>query len=798
MVTTSSDFGTALTAAFQGGYVAQLTGQTYTITSPIIIHITGNFPGPVGIDGGGATLISQVTNGAPLIEIVADPGVSLRYLTLSNFTIAGNGGEGDGIQIVADGNDRAVYDWSISNVNVENVGGYGIDVRGNVFEGMVSNSWMSGNHLGGAYFADTASGGIASALRWFGGGFQNNGGAGLTLDDGVRDMAVESASFLNNNGPGIDAMSGITAVSDSTFVNNLGVGVDFQNYGNFDNNTFSTSGSQTIGMSAYLVNTATLVNNTSTYTGGGSDPTELANMRGPGGLFLAGDSGHIVTEASVQTSPILADVSIGTQGVAVPSLAPVTAATTAAAASSTGTSALETALKTAFATDTVAHLTAATYTVSKTIVINVTASMQGPVGIDLGGAKIFSQITDGSPVIEIIVGPGVNLNGLTLSNFLIEGTGQEGDGIKIVADGSDRSVQNATFSNLELEGLGGIGLDVLGNVSHGTVFDSWMNANAQGGARFANSAHGGVASGLEWTGGGFRQNGGAGLILDNGTHDMTVKGAYFVDNHGPGIDATSGLTLVQGSGFENNQGTGAIVQGSATFNGDTFSTYGPQTTGIGAYLAGGQVSVIGDFAEYYGPGSPTIPLADVQGQGTLAIAGNGPVVVGPQVAVTGGTGALTTVIEAQGSTSLVQVGNDYFLFPVGGSSGPPLLYNGALVAVGEFGAWMPIGAEKTASGYEVAWKASLAPINTRCGRPTAAAISSPPPASCLEAVRIAIAESSFHQDLNGDGVTGPHTTVIEAQGSTSLVQVANNYFLFPVGGSSGPELSYNGAPVTVG
>jgi hypothetical protein len=418
----------------------------------------------------------------------------------------------------------------------------------------------------------------------------------------------------------------------------------------------------------------------------------------------------------------------------VPTLAPVTAATTAPAASSAGTGALETALKTAMASGTVVHLTDATYTVSKTIVINVTASTQGPVGIDLGGAKIFSQITDGSPVIEIIVGPGVNLNGLTLSNFLIEGTGQEGDGIKIVADGSDRSVQNFNFSNLELEGLGGIGLDVLGNVSHGTVFDSWMNANAQGGARFANSVHGGVASGLEWTGGGFRQNGGAGLILDNGTHDMTVKGAYFVDNHGPGIDATSGLTLVQGSGFENNQGTGAIVQGSATFNGDTFSTYGPQLTGIGGYLAGGQVTVIGDLAEYYGSGSPQFLLANVQGQGTLAIAGNGGVVVGPKVAVTGGAGALTTVIEAQGSTSLVQVGNDYFLYPVGGSSGPPLLYNGALVAVGEFGTWTPLGAEKTASGYEVAWQVpgtdQYAVWNT-----DSSATTSPPPASCLEAAR---------------------------------------------------------------
>src|SRR5882757_466817 len=690
MVTTTTDLGAALTAAFQGQYVAQLTGQTYTITSPIIIHVTGTVTGPVGIDGGGATLISQVTNGAPLIQIIADPGVNIRYLTLSNFTIEGTGQEGDGIQIVADGNDRGVYDWSISNVNVEHVGGYGADVRVSVFEGMVSNSWMSGNALGGAYFADSAGGGIASALRWFGGGFQNNGGAGLILDNGTRDMAVYDASFVNNNGPGISALWGITDVSDSNFVNNQGIGANFANYGNFDDNTFSTSGSQTIGMSAYLVNTATLVNNASTYTGAGSDPTVLANMRGPGGLFVAGDSGPIVTEPSVQTGAILANVLVGTQGVAVPALAPVTAATTAPAASSTGTGALETALKTAMASGTVVHLTGAAYTVTQSIVINVTASTQGPVGIDLGGAKIFSQITDGSPVIEIIVGPGVNLGGLTLSNFMIEGTQQEGDGIKIVADGSDRSVQNFNFSNLELEHVGGIGLDVLGNVSQGTVFDSWMNANSQGGARFANSAHGGVASGLEWIGGGFRGNGGAGLILDNGTHDMTVKGAYFVDNHGPGIDATSGITLVQGSGFENNQGSGAVVQGSATFNGDTFSTYGPQMTGIGGYLAGGQVTVIGDLAEYYGPGSPPLQLANVQGQGTLAVAGNGAVVVGPQVAVTGGAGAHTTAVEAQGSTSLVQVADDYFLYAVGGSSGPPLLYNGALVAVGQMAPWMPI------------------------------------------------------------------------------------------------------------
>ena len=38
-------------------------------------------------------------------------------------------------------------------------------------------------------------------------------------------------------------------------------------------------------------------------------------------------------------------------------------------------------------------------------------------------------------------------------------------------------------------------------------------------------------------------------------------------------------------------------------------------------------------------------------------------------------------------------------------------------------------------------------------------------------------EPSFHQDLNGDGVIGVPSAVIEALGSTSLVQTGSNFFL---------------------
>src|SRR5258708_14469585 len=62
-------------------------------------------------------------------------------------------------------------------------------------------------------------------------------------------------------------------------------------------------------------------------------------------------------------------------------------------------------------------------------------------------------------------------------------------------------------------------------------------------------------------------------------------------------------------------------------------------------------------------------------------------------------------------------------------------------------------------------------------------------------------ETSFHQDLNGDGVIGipaASSTVIEALGSTSLVQVGNNYFLDSISSGTGPSLKYAGADVVVG
>jgi Big-like domain-containing protein/hemolysin type calcium-binding protein/parallel beta helix pectate lyase-like protein len=629
---------TALRNAISGGYVAEMSGQTYTVTQPIVINVTSTMQGPVGIDLGGATIVSQITNGQPVIQINAGPGVDLRYLTLSNFTIQGNGSEGDGIKIVADGNDRWVYNFTLDNVTVRGVGGYGLDVRGSVFEGLVSNSSMIGNRLGGAYFGHLDSGGQVSALRWFGGTIEGNGGAGIFLGNGARDLSVDGVTVANNNGYGISAEWGITSVTDSTFRDNKTNGIWFQNYGYFNNNTFQTSGIQGTGISGWVTSQTTVTGSRSVYTGSGSDPTVLANLQGTGAAYLVDDTGKVITGSALSVSGLgggnVSAVSVSNYGAAVPSLASLAAATSTATASSTGTGTLETALRNALPGGTVATLSAASFTVTTPIVIYLTGSSQGPIGIDLGGAKIVSQVTGGRPVIEIIAGPGVNVSKLTLSNFSVVGNGQEGDGIRIVAAGSDRSI-NLAMSNVEVEQVGGIGLDVLGNVS-GVVFDSWMHGDKGGGARFANFG-GGTADGLSWVGGGFRKNGVAGLILETGVTDLSVQGAYFVENYGVGIYAQSGIRLVEQTGFENNTGAGAWVGGSSAFVADTFSTWGPQSVGVAGTLAGGKVISISSAHEYYGGGSDPTAYMNLQGTGTLSIVGGGNVVAGSGISVTGGS-----------------------------------------------------------------------------------------------------------------------------------------------------------------
>ena len=162
------------------------------------------------------------------------------------------------------------------------------------------------------------------------------------------------------------------------------------------------------------------------------------------------------------------------------------------------------------------------------------------------------------------------------------------------------------------------------------------------------------------------------------------------------------------------------------------------------------------------------------------------------------------VIEANGSTYLTQVGDRFFLDDSTGS-GPSLKYAGADVVAGQFGQIAPIGAEQTASGYEVAWKLPGADqysvwVTDNNGNYLSNTLTSVSGTSAaLQSI-----ETSFHQDLNGDGTIGPPAppppppqTVIEGFGSTSLTEIDTHFYLYGSGGT-GPSLKYQGADVVAG
>ena len=72
-------------------------------------------------------------------------------------------------------------------------------------------------------------------------------------------------------------------------------------------------------------------------------------------------------------------------------------------------------------------------------------------------------------------------------------------------------------------------------------------------------------------------------------------------------------------------------------------------------------------------------------------------------------GQQVTVIQTDGSTSLAQVGNNYYLLAAGTMRGVELISGSAPVVVGTVGggAWSPLGAVATPTGYDVAWHNSV-------------------------------------------------------------------------------------------
>ncbi|MGY3343467.1 MULTISPECIES: NF038122 family metalloprotease [unclassified Bradyrhizobium] len=330
-----------------------------------------------------------------------------------------------------------------------------------------------------------------------------------------------------------------------------------------------------------------------------------------------------------------------------------------------------------------------------------------------------------------------------------------------------------------------------------------------------------------------------GTVVSNGTGGAIVSGSslalealepsFHQDLNGDGvIGLTSAPVVIESFGstslvqYNNNFYFNPVLGGT----GPTLKYSGSVVTAgqFGSWtFIGAEQTASGYEVALHLPGSDQYTVWNTDSNGTVVSNGTGGAIVSGSSSVlealepsfhqdlngdgvTGLPAAVApTTIESFGSTSLVESGNNYYFNPVSGGTGPTLKYNGSVVTAGQFGSWTFIGAEQTASGYEVAlhvpgsdqytvWNTDS--NGTVVSNGTGGAIVSGS-SSALEAL-----EPSFHQDLNGDGVIGLPAavapTTIESFGSTSLVQSGNNYYFNPVSGGTEPTLKYNGSVVTVG
>ncbi|MBB4425793.1 hypothetical protein GGD66_004354 [Bradyrhizobium sp. CIR48] len=191
--------------------------------------------------------------------------------------------------------------------------------------------------------------------------------------------------------------------------------------------------------------------------------------------------------------------------------------------------------------------------------------------------------------------------------------------------------------------------------------------------------------------------------------------------------------------------------------------------------------------------------------------GDGQVGASSATAPTSPTPTAGTVIESAGATRLVENADKYYLNTSTGT-GPSLKYGGVDFVDGSDGTWAPIAAEKTATGYQVAWKEAstgqytawntdndgnyVSHVSTLTGSTSGGSVSGTD--SGLKSL-----ETSFQQDLNGDGQIGASSaaaptsstptagTVIESAGATRLVESGDKYYL-NTSTETGPSLKYGG------
>ncbi len=260
------------------------------------------------------------------------------------------------------------------------------------------------------------------------------------------------------------------------------------------------------------------------------------------------------------------------------------------------------------------------------IAIDVTTNMLGP-GVDLNGAKIIADFDDPRQNAITIRIPAaaskVSLRGMKFCNGVIIAGSPAQDAITLICATNQSWIYSWKFMNLDVGGFARDGLSFNGSVFEGECHAVTCADNGRNGMTFRNDGPRddlGIVSAVSIFGGQLRTNGNAGIetqsvIPYEEPRDLNISQTYFVENKGPGLHATAGLSMAMGCGFENNGECGIKLMNEGRLYACRASTYGSQPYLVEAYLNDGDLLLDGCRVEGYSGFENKMKLAKISGKG---------------------------------------------------------------------------------------------------------------------------------------------------------------------------------------
>lgn len=290
----------------------------------------------------------------------------------------------------------------------------------------------------------------------------------------------------------------------------------------------------------------------------------------------------------------------------------------------------EAALRAKFARGDVLNWTGGNVRLKRPIAIDVTESLT-TAGVDLNGAKIVADFNDASQSALTIRIPAARKNiafrGLKIFNGSMIAASPARDAIDLICLTNQSWIFSWKLMNLDIEGFSRDGLFFDGSVFEGDIHATTVADCGRNGMTFRNDGpkdDTGMVSAIAIFGGQLRKNGNAGIETQSVIHgqeprDLNISQTYFVENRGPGLHATAGLSMAQGCGFENNAQCGIRLANEARLYACRASTYGSQPYLVHAFFRGGRMVMDACRIEGYSGFEGKMKLAKVDGVGSVSL-----------------------------------------------------------------------------------------------------------------------------------------------------------------------------------